>query len=946
MATPSCSDVALSNPLKPDGNSYAYCLAAEIRALKSKNLQTRDIAEGGTSSNSAQGAINNLTQVSSAISGQVLTKVGSDATWSTPSGAGIGDVSGPIGAGNGNIAVFDGVTGKLIGDSGKSTVGLVDTNTLQYLNNKKLQGGCEYQGTAIDEIYGGTGQYTYTKGDILYSDAVNNLARLPIGSTGKVLAVSATGVPEWITNSGGGGSLSAPYYVDQPAVGSNISYYDAQSPVATYPHNAYQNVLRVQRGATDYTGTPTTYLHLGELDANTVAYKTYAGYQQNLSTDTGGRTMSAAYRARVEHNAMGDVNGFFATVSVNGHSNMAGISGNWTGAPSGTVCGGEVYANTAKTNLYGQEFQLYSNGQDNTTAFGAVYGLYRDNTVASYNNVWVGVRAQSNGTSYSDIGFQVANNFKVGFDATSMAMDANKAAFTMSSGGRFYMGCPVTAWPSMVPTLTGAYLDTDNTKIRGSVPFGVIASQAHILKLEAGDTALSEVDASSGAVKINVNGNLRYIPYAATPTGVGGGSGTIGNLLSVLDYGALGNGIANDTTAIQNCINDCFATGKNMLVPAGTYLVTGLTLNNSSYANHFSIFGEGRNKTVIKKYTTSSTPVVTIGATSTIFQANITVEGITFHGLNSTTASTVKVYDLARSSFKDCIFYSGATTFELVGAVAAQFYNCMFDSAQIGMKLTWVAGLNSTPNETLLNGCQLVNNTSWGLYLEHGSLCVLDSCEIENNGTTANSSTGGIYATNLDSTNASLTNVAGIIAQNCWCEDNKGRASFVFNDGRNTVENCHFINNPNSINDIYVSGGTYKVANATFMNAKTYNIQETSSIAIGSSVSELSGSGFTPTIAFAANNKTVLDFGGIQSGYNASASDGTATITFARPYPTGTQPVVIATIIANTTTSITTAEIHTITNTGFSIRTKAYTGNGGAVVSATKEFFWMAGHQR
>lgn len=897
-------------------------------------------------------------------------------------------VTGPASSNNDELVLFDGTTGKTIKQGGILIDSMVTVNGTQVVSNKTFNSSCVWA-SVIQETNGGTGINAYTTGDIiyspatnhlmtlpvgsegevltvtsglpswqtpgvggsdletgsvvgdiLYSNATNSLAKLPIGVSGETLTVSAGGIPEWNTPTA---TLNAPYYIDQAAIGSNITYYDGQTAVATYPHNGYQNVLRAVRGSADYTGTPTTYTHLGQLDANTVAYKTSAGYQQYLTTDSGGRTLSSAYKARVEHNTYGDVNGFFATVSVNGHANMAGISGNWTGAPSGTVCGGEVYANAAKTNLYGQEFQLYSNSKDNTTAFGAVYGLYRDNTVASYNNVWVGVRAQSNGASYSDVGFQVANNFKVGFDASSITLDANKAAFTMPVGGRFYLGTPATTWPAIMPTLTGAYIDTENTKIRGSVPFGVVSTQAHLLKLDAGDSALHEVDGTTGAVKVNIDGDLRYIPYSSTPTGATGGS--TNGLLNVRDYGATGDGATNDTTAIQNCINDCFATGANMLVPAGTYLVTALTMSSDIYAKHFSIFGEGRNKTIIRKYATSSAVVLTIGdSTPAIFQANITIEGITFDGLNTTTAATVRSYDMVRSSFKDCTFYRGAITYESYGAVANQFYNCMFDAGNIGVKLTWASGVASTPNETLFNGCQFVNNPLWGLYMEHGALCVLDSCEIEGNGTSGNSSSGGVYVTNIESFNPSLVNSIALIAQNCWCEANAGRATFSFNDGRNTVENCYFIANPNSTYDIYVSGGTYKASNLTFINAKTYNVYETSGVTSGNLVTDLSGSGFTPTVNLAAGDKTVRDYGGIQTGYNATAADGTATITFPRPYPTGTQPVVICTIIANTTGSITTAEIHTITNTGFSIRTKAYTGGGGAVIGATKEFFWMAAH--
>ena len=61
--------------------------------------------------------------------------------------------------------------------------------------------GSATSGTLL-EARGGTGESTYTKGDILYSDATNTLAKLLIGTENQVLAVSASGVPEWKTEVG------------------------------------------------------------------------------------------------------------------------------------------------------------------------------------------------------------------------------------------------------------------------------------------------------------------------------------------------------------------------------------------------------------------------------------------------------------------------------------------------------------------------------------------------------------------------------------------------------------------------------------------------------------------------------------------------------------------------------------------------------------------------
>ena len=82
-----------------------------------------------------------------------------------------GDVVGPASATDGDIAIFDGTTGKLIADSGV--------------------------GFPIPEASGGTNQTTYTQGDILYSSALNTLSKLAVGDPSDVLMCDSNGVPVW-----------------------------------------------------------------------------------------------------------------------------------------------------------------------------------------------------------------------------------------------------------------------------------------------------------------------------------------------------------------------------------------------------------------------------------------------------------------------------------------------------------------------------------------------------------------------------------------------------------------------------------------------------------------------------------------------------------------------------------------------------------------------------
>lgn len=75
---------------------------------------------------------------------------------------------------------------------------------------------------------------------------------------------------------------------------------------------------------------------------------------------------------------------------------------------------------------------------------------------------------------------------------------------------------------------------------------------------------------------------------------------------NVKDYGAVGNGSTNDTTAIQNCINAATsANGRAVYFPAGTYLVTGLNITG-----RYLLFGDGDKQTIIKS--TSNAPILNV----------------------------------------------------------------------------------------------------------------------------------------------------------------------------------------------------------------------------------------------------------------------------------------------------------------------------------------------
>jgi len=60
----------------------------------------------------------------------------------------------------------------------------------------------------LDANNGGTGQSSYTVGDILYASSTTALAKLGIGSAGQVLKV-ASGLPSWATDQNSGGTVTS-----------------------------------------------------------------------------------------------------------------------------------------------------------------------------------------------------------------------------------------------------------------------------------------------------------------------------------------------------------------------------------------------------------------------------------------------------------------------------------------------------------------------------------------------------------------------------------------------------------------------------------------------------------------------------------------------------------------------------------------------------------------
>lgn len=162
-----------------------------------------------------------------------------------------------------------------------------------------------------------------------------------------------------------------------------------------------------------------------------------------------------------------------------------------------------------------------------------------------------------------------------------------------------------------------------------------------------------------------------------------------GATANVLDFGAVGDGVADDTAAIQAALN----VAGRIYVPSGTYSHTELTLSSNT-----TLIGAGRGSVTFVSRSTIGTGNQ-ISATSL---DNISISGIKFAGQNTTIPST-----LASSSIENQLYFLSCTNVEV--------FDCELDGARNRACTMDATAGNNTVNVFFYNN--ILTNGSIGGFL-------------------------------------------------------------------------------------------------------------------------------------------------------------------------------------------------------------------------------------
>ncbi|TCK87372.1 glycosyl hydrolase family 28-related protein [Paraburkholderia sp. BL9I2N2] len=267
-------------------------------------------------------------------------------------------------------------------------------------------------------------------------------------------------------------------------------------------------------------------------------------------------------------------------------------------------------------------------------------------------------------------------------------------------------------------------------------------------------------------------------------------------------FGALGDGVTDDTAAINKALAFMTQHGGTLYFPQGKYLVSGsgLVLDQSlitdNLLTHSSIVGSGMGASEIY-YTGTGSALTYKGAPPPYANSYCSIKNLRFLGVSQTVGTGLSLQDASLLTMRDIVVQVFGTGINGSDILQSIFDNCAIGACGNGALFSYS---NFTqPNAITFLNCQFIDNLNFGVNLADPVTCIFIGGSVQENGIGGSASDRYGVGVFTSISGAGLAGAQSATFVGTYFEGNAGNADIWFTGGNGTdgstgilVKGCTF----------------------------------------------------------------------------------------------------------------------------------------------------------
>jgi hypothetical protein len=272
---------------------------------------------------------------------------------------------------------------------------------------------------------------------------------------------------------------------------------------------------------------------------------------------------------------------------------------------------------------------------------------------------------------------------------------------------------------------------------------------------------------------------------------------------SVKDYGAVGDGVTDDTAAFQAAINDALGSASGTLwIPNGTYAVSSINIFPTG-TKSLILIGAGPLNSRLVKFGASVTPILNISGTAGGGGTPGVVSKCQFK--NFSIVGTAKAFtgiysDTLAQFFMEGVYITACDiALRSLGSLIFSCRSCYFTGNNVGFQADQSPVNNGYSNLIRFADCVFQANSSYHGLLNKGQQIVFQNCDCE----------AGSVGFRLTSTYSNETGTSSVSWINCWWEGNSSNPVVV--DSNNTFVSMQTCTLYGPASTVRINGGGNRV---------------------------------------------------------------------------------------------------------------------------------------